>query len=148
MRSSTLTGTATLVRLILRRDRVRLPVWVIGITMLVLMTASSIRDLYPTQADLDTAAETAEANAALIALQGPAYALDTLGGQVVFNFGAFGFVVVALMGVFLVGRHTRADEEAGRTELLRATVVGRNAPVTPCWSSPPGPSSCSARWPR
>ena len=34
------------------------------------------------------------------------------------------------MGMFLVGRHTRADEEAGRTELVRATVVGRNAPVT------------------
>jgi ABC-2 type transport system permease protein len=130
VKSSTLTGTATLVRLILRRDRVRLSAWVIGITLLVLVTASSIRDLYPTQADLDTAAETAEANAALIALQGPAYALDTLGGQVVFNFGAFGFAVVALMGMFLVGRHTRADEEAGRTELLRATVVGRNAPVT------------------
>ena len=117
-------------RLILRRDRVRLSVWVLGITLLVLVTASSIKDLYPTQADLDTAAATAEANAALIALQGPAYALDTLGGQVVFNFGAFGFALVALMGMFLVGRHTRADEEAGRTELLRATVVGRNAPVT------------------
>ena len=37
---------------------------------------------------------------------------------------------MALMGMFLVGRHTRADEEAGRTELVRATVVGRNAPVT------------------
>jgi len=34
------------------------------------------------------------------------------------------------MGMFLVGRHTRADEESERTELLRATVLGRNAPVT------------------
>jgi ABC-2 type transport system permease protein len=128
--ASTLTGTAILVRHVLRRDRVRLAVWIGGITLLVLITASSIRDLYPTQADLDQAAETAEANAALIALQGPAYGLDTVGGQVVFNFGAFGFAVVALMGVFLVGRHTRADEEAGRTELVRASVAGRNAPVT------------------
>ena len=47
-----------------------------------------------------------------------------------FNVGSFGYVVMALMGMFLVGRHTRADEEAGRTELLRATVLGRNAPVT------------------
>jgi ABC-2 type transport system permease protein len=130
MTPSMLSGTTQLARLILRRDRVRLPVWVLGITLLVLVTASSIKGLYPTQADLDTAAATAEANAALIALQGPAYGLDTLGGQVVFNFGAFGFALVALMGIFLVGRHTRADEEAGRTELLRATVVGRNAPVT------------------
>ncbi len=125
-----LTGTWTMVRFILRRDRVRLPVWILGIAFLVLTTAVSVKDLYPTQADLDTAAQTAADNAALLALQGPDYGLDTIGGQVVFNLGAFGYATVALMGMFLVGRHTRADEENGRTELLRATVLGRNAPVT------------------
>jgi ABC-2 type transport system permease protein len=118
------------VRFILRRDRVRLLVWIVGITLLVLSTAASIEGLYPTQADLDKAAQTANENAAIIALNAPSYALDTLGGQVVFNVGSFGYVVMALMGMFLVGRHTRADEENGRTELLRATVLGRNAPVT------------------
>jgi ABC-2 type transport system permease protein len=34
------------------------------------------------------------------------------------------------LGLFLVGRHTRADEDNGRTVLLRASVLGRNAPVT------------------
>lgn len=126
----TLTGTWRLVRFVLRRDRVRLPVWIVAIVLMVLATAGSVGDLYPTQADLDTAAATASDNAALIALQGPDYGLNTLGGQVVFNIGAFGYVIVALMGMFLVGRHTRADEENGRTELLRATVLGRNAPVT------------------
>jgi ABC-2 type transport system permease protein len=129
-RGTTLTGTWSLVRFILRRDRVRLPVWIIGITLLVLSTAASIESLYPTQADLDKAAQTANENAALIALNAPAYGLDTLGGQAVFNVGSFGYAVMALMGMFLVGRHTRADEENGRTELLRATVLGRNAPVT------------------
>jgi ABC-2 type transport system permease protein len=126
----TLTGTWSLVRFILRRDRVRLPVWVVGITLLVLSTASSVEGLYPTQADLDEAARTATDNAAVIALNGPTYGIDTLGGQIVFQVGSFGYVVMALMGMFLVGRHTRADEENGRTELLRATVLGRNAPVT------------------
>ena len=129
-RGTTLTGTWALVRFILRRDRVRLPVWIIGITLLVLSTAASVKGLYPTQADLEKAAETAQENAALIALNAPAYGLDTLGGQAVFNVGSFGYAVMALMGMFLVGRHTRADEENGRTELLRATVLGRNAPVT------------------
>jgi ABC-2 type transport system permease protein len=129
-RGTTLTGTWSLVRFILRRDRVRLPVWIIGITLLVLSTAASIESLYPTQADLGKAAQTANENAALIALNAPAYGLDTLGGQAVFNVGSFGYAVMALMGMFLVGRHTRADEENGRTELLRATVLGRNAPVT------------------
>ena len=129
-RGTTLTGTWSLARFILRRDRVRLPVWIIGITLLVLSTAASVKSLYPTQADLDAAAQTADENAALIALNAPAYALDTLGGQAVFNVGSFGYAVMALMGMFLVGRHTRADEENGRTELFRATVLGRNAPVT------------------
>src|SRR5690606_33249290 len=36
-------------------------------------------------------------------------------------------VAIALMATFAVGRHTRADEEAGRTELVRSTTVGRHA---------------------
>ena len=126
---STLTGSGALVRFILRRDRVRLPVWIVGLTVLVLITASSVRSLYPTQADLDEGAAPMYDNAAVIALNGPTYGIDTYGGQMVFQVGSFGYVTVALMGMFLVGRHTRADEETGRTELLRATVLGRNAPV-------------------
>jgi ABC-2 type transport system permease protein len=129
-RSHTLAGTWALVRFLLRLDRLRLPVWIAGIVLTVLSSASSIKALYPTQADLDAAAEPLYDNAAVIALQGPTYAIDTLGGNIVFNIGGFGYVVVALMAMFLLGRHTRADEEAGRTELLRAAVVGRNAPVT------------------
>ena len=36
---------------------------------------------------------------------------------------------VALLAVVLVVRHTRADEEAGRTELVGGTAVGRQAPL-------------------
>jgi ABC-2 type transport system permease protein len=130
IRGSTLTGTWALVRFILRRDRVRLPVWIGGIVLLVLSSAASVKGLYPTQADLDKAAAPLYDNAAVIALNGPTYGIDTMGGQIVFQIGSFGYVMMALMGMFLIGRHTRADEETGRTELLRATVVGRNAPVT------------------
>jgi ABC-2 type transport system permease protein len=124
----TLTGTWELIRFYVRLDRVRLPVWLGGIAVLVWSSAASVVALYPTQADLDKAAATAKDNAALIALSGAPYGLDTLGGQVVFNIGASGYVVMALMAMFLIGRHTRGDEEAGRTELVRAAEVGRNAP--------------------
>ena len=87
-------------------------------------------ELYPTQADLDTAARAAEANAALIASTARRTRSTRSAARSSSTSAAFGFAVVALMGMFLVGRHTRADEEAGRTELVRATVVGRNAPVT------------------
>ena len=125
-----MTGTWTLVRLILRRDRLRLALWILGIALVVWSSAASVKGLYPTQADLEAAAAPLYDNAAVIALNGPTYGIDNLGGQIVFQVGSFGYVVMALMGMFLVGRHTRADEEEGRTELLRATVVGRTAPVT------------------
>jgi ABC-2 type transport system permease protein len=126
----TFAGTARLVRFVARMDRVRLAVWIFGIVGLVWFTAVSVKGLYPTQADLDAAAKPLYDNAAIIAFNGPTYAIDTLGGQIVFQLGSFGYAVIGLMGMFLVGRHTRADEETGRIELVRAAAVGRNAPPT------------------
>jgi ABC-2 type transport system permease protein len=37
--------------------------------------------------------------------------------------------MIGLAALFTVIRHTRAEEEAGRRELLGATVVGRQAPL-------------------
>jgi ABC-2 type transport system permease protein len=126
---SELTGTATLTRFALRRDRVRILVWIGAIVILVVSTAASVKGLYPTQADLDSAARAAEDNAAAIAFNGPPYGLDTVGGQVAFQVGAFGLIVIALMSVFTVGRLTRAEEEDGRTDLVLAMAVGRHAPT-------------------
>ncbi len=124
-----LTGTLTLTRFILRRDRVRILVWIVATVLLVVVTAASVRGLYPTQAALDEAAAATHGNAAAIALNGPDQGLDTLGGEVAFQVGALGLVVVALMSMFTVGRETRAEEEVGRLELVRAMAVGRHAPT-------------------
>ena len=126
---SDLTGTATLTSFGLRRDRVRILVWVGAIGLLVLSTAASVKGLYPTQADLDKAAAASSGNAAAIAFNGPDQALDTPGGQIVFQVGSFGLVVTALMSIFIVGRATRGEEESGRLELLRAMAVGHHAPT-------------------
>lgn len=64
-----------------------------------------------------------------IAFNGPAQGLDTLGGQVAFQVGAFGLVMAALMSLLMIGRLTRGEEEAGRMELLRALPVGPQAPT-------------------
>ena len=53
----------------------------------------------------------------------------TVAGAVAFEISASVMIVAALMAMFTVGRHTRADEEAGRTELVRAARVGRHAPL-------------------
>ena len=124
-----LTGTGTLTRFVVRRDRVRIAVWIVAIAVLVLSTAASVKGLFPTQADLDEAAASVHGNAAAIVFNGPDQALDTMGGQVAFQIGAFGLVVMALMGIFMVGRETRSEEESGRLELVRAMAVGRHAPT-------------------
>ncbi len=123
------TGTAVLARFVVRRDRVRIAVWVGAIAVLVAVTAASVKGLYPTAADLHAAAVAAEGNAAAIVFNGPAQGLETVGGEVAFQVGATGLVVVALMSLLMIGRLTRGEEEAGRVELLRSLPVGRHAPM-------------------
>ena len=107
----------------------RILVWVLAIVALVVVTASSTKGLYPTQADLDQAAAASEGNPAALAFNGPAQALDTLGGQVAFQVGAVGLTVVALMSVLMITRLTRGEEDSGRLELIRSLPVGRHAPL-------------------
>ncbi len=122
-----LTGAWILLRFTVRRDWVRIVVWISSITAVVVLTAASIKTLFPTQAALDQAAAVSANNAAAIAFNGPVQGLDTVGGEVAFQSGTFGLILVALMSLLMIGRYTRAEEESGRTELLRATVLGRHA---------------------
>jgi len=124
-----LVGTGALVRLIVRRDRVRVGVWMTAIVVMVVSSAAGVKGIYPTAEDLRTAAATIEGNAAAIAFNGPVQGLETLGGRIAFEAGTIGLVLVGLMSLFMVGRLTRAEEESGRLELVRATVVGRHAPM-------------------
>ena len=123
------TGALTLLRFHLRRDRMMLFWWIAGDVLLYYSQAVSTDGLYATQAELDKAAAGMESNGAFIAMAGPARALNTLGGQVAWQAAAFGAIVAALMSMFLVGRHTRAEEESGRDELVRAAAIGRHAPL-------------------
>lgn len=120
-------GTGTLVRLILRRDRRRIPVWWVSLVGLVGVSAVSVQDVYGTPQAMATYAATVGTSGASIAMSGPPVALDTIGGITVFEVATTAVIGVALMALFLTLRHTRTDEEAGRTEMLRAGVMGRQA---------------------
>jgi ABC-2 type transport system permease protein len=121
------TGTWTLVGHYLRRDRWMVLWWSIGITVLYWSQAVSVEAVYASQAELDRAAALMGSNAAFVAMAGPARALNTVGGQVTWQSTAFGAVAIGLMSMFLVVRHTRAEEESGCDELLRASPIGRQA---------------------
>jgi ABC-2 type transport system permease protein len=123
------TATGGVARLVVKRDRVRLLAWVTGIALLVVVTATSTKGIYDTQAKLDAAAAVAVDNPAALAFNGPAQALDTIGGQIAFQIGAFGLLIIALMSLLMTGRLTRGEEDSGRLEMVRAMPVGRRAPL-------------------
>jgi polyether ionophore transport system permease protein len=124
------TGTGRLFRLALRRDRIVATVWVLGLFLYAYSQAASIISLYPTQADLDQLARTAQgvgANPAVVAIQGPAYDASTYGGATAWQLVTPWVFLIGLMSLLLVTRHTRQEEETGRAELVSAGVVGRYA---------------------
>lgn len=128
---SILTGTGTLVRFMLRRDRVRLPVWILAITLFTLASVAALPDLYPNESDRQARATLME-NPGTRAISGPGYGLDdyTFGAMVSHEFLSWTAIFVALMSIFAVVRHTRNEEETGRAELVRSSRVGRHATTT------------------
>nr|BFE73569.1 hypothetical protein GCM10020092_068700 [Actinoplanes digitatis] len=124
-----MTGTLGLLRFMLRRERFGLPWWLLGATLLVLIQSTQSQTLYGTPEALEKLRHSIGGNTAVIAMSGPTRLLDAIGGEVVFEILGFVSIVVALMSMFLVGRHTRAEEETGRAELLRSARVGKRAPL-------------------
>ncbi|SDB92939.1 ABC transporter permease [Shouchella lonarensis] len=124
-------ATGRLMRFILRRDRLRIPIWLVSIIAITFLTASSLAQLYPSDEERQVIAETMN-NPAMIAMVGPGYGLDhyTEGAMMAHQMLLFTAVVVAIMNILLVARHTRTEEEEGRTELLRSLPVGRLANVS------------------
>ncbi len=116
-------------RLLLRRDRVRIAVWVLAMTALTYGSGSAMGTTFPTQASIDAYAGSMATSPSVVFLAGPPVALDTLAGIVLNKVSFLGLVGVCLMCVLQVVRHTRAEEEDGRAELVRAAVVGRDAAV-------------------
>lgn len=125
--SSPLAGTRHLLRLDLRRDRVRLPLWIVGLGGMIVASALAVPPVYDTPAKVAGYAETVGASPISYLMSGRQVALDTIGGIVANEISQVAQLGTCLMVVFLVVRHTRAEEESGRAELVRAAVVGRHA---------------------
>ncbi|MGX6606016.1 ABC transporter permease [Micromonosporaceae bacterium Da 78-11] len=120
-----MTGTVRLIRLILRRDRILLPLWVVLLGLVPAGYVASFEGLFPTDQDRIAYARVSSGNTGFVALYGPLHG-DSLGELVAWRAG-FLPLMVGLFALLTVIRHTRADEEAGRTELVGAAVVGRQA---------------------
>jgi ABC-2 type transport system permease protein len=125
-------GTWRLVRFLLRRDRVKLPAWVLGITVFVFYFNTALPTIAPSEDDLAAFRQFADGPVGAL-LAGPGYGFDADLTYRVFFVGTYGLyflLAAALMNILLVTRHTRVEEQTGRAELVRASVIGRNAPLT------------------
>lgn len=125
----TLAGTGTLLRLGLRRDRWLLPGWVLGFAVVAYSTARAGAELYPDVRSRVEAADALNATASMVAMFGRIYDPASLGALSLIKYTAFMTAILAVLMAMLVIRHTRADEESGRLELLGGGRLGRDAPL-------------------
>ncbi len=124
-----LSGTLPLLRFALRRDRILLTVWILGLAVMVASSVAATTSLYTSEASRIEASDAINSTAALVALYGKVYVPTSLGALSLIKLTAFGAAIVGIVFVFLVARHTRGEEESGRLELVAAGTVGRAAPL-------------------
>ncbi|MDR5658427.1 ABC transporter permease [Serpentinicella sp. ANB-PHB4] len=126
MTKALFTNTSLLTRSMLKRDRIKLSIWIIMLVFFTLIIPPAFDELYPTDEALQAIAETMR-NPAMTAMVGPGYGLDNynIGAMMGHQMLLFTAIGVALMSIFLITRHTRADEEEGRIEMILSLPVGR-----------------------
>ncbi|WP_086821673.1 ABC transporter permease [Allokutzneria sp. NRRL B-24872] len=122
-------NTARLIRLALRRERGSAPWWILLSAVMAVVLVSYINRNMGTPELKATYVEILNRNAFFRALGGGTVVPD-IGALSSWRSGGFLYVASGLAALMAVIRHTRADEESGRTELLRAGVLGRYAGLT------------------
>lgn len=126
---SPLTGTLGLLRLNLRRDRIVLPLWVLLLSIpLPTVYVASVTGFYPEAAQRAGLVASVMSSPAQRALYGPIYN-DSVGATALWKAGIF-HALIGVAVILTVIRHTRGEDETGRTELLDSCVVGRYAGLT------------------
>jgi ABC-2 type transport system permease protein len=119
------TGTRRLTRLAVRRDRYTLTAWWAGLGLFVAATTAMFAQSLDQNEDLVRETQMVATNAGMRLLgltSGP-----SVGGYMLHREYVTLAVLAALMSTFAVIRHTRQNEELGRSEILGSTVVGRYA---------------------
>ena len=117
-----------LLRQRLRRDRVQLAVWIVSTALLAYVAASAVGTTYGDTDERAGIMRLAVANPAILLLRGLPQG-STLPAFVFFQIFTYLALLAALMSTFLAVRHSRAEEESGRAELVAATPVARIRPT-------------------
>ncbi|MGF6822146.1 ABC-2 type transport system permease protein [Microbacterium sp. ZKA21] len=117
-----------LLRQRLRRDRVQLLLWIAGTAAMAGAAVSGVTQSYGDLEARTAVLATVMANPVILMFRG----LPSGAGEeqvALFLILPFLAMLAAFMSAFLAVRHTRAEEEQGRAELIAATPAGRVAPL-------------------
>ena len=122
--------TGKLVRFTLKREKIISSVWIICMTVFSVVLAAGMGNMF------DDASRKALAvtlnNPGIIAMMGPVYGAEnyTVGAMYANTMFIWVAMAVAVMNIFLIVRHTRADEENGCMEMTASLSVGRASNLT------------------
>ncbi|WP_123025326.1 ABC transporter permease [Mycolicibacterium stellerae] len=126
--ASRFTGVGSLIRLALRRDRVRLSIWISTLTLMMVYTPNAIKLAYPEEAQRVARVNLMKTPAGMI-LSGPMFGVNEtdLGVMMANELMLTLIIAASILSILTVIRHTRAEEESGAAELVLSSVVGRHA---------------------
>jgi len=121
-------NTGNLVKFIFRRERFITTAWILILVVFSMGVAPAMADMFPDAASRNQFAA-AFNNPIMVAMMGPIYGADNYtsgamyGGLMLLWYA----IAIAVMNIFFVVRHTRADEQSGRVEVVRSLPTGRLA---------------------
>ena len=125
------TSTGNLIRLALRRDRVRLSVWIATLTLMMVYAPNALKLAFPGEPERLARVNLLKTPAGMM-LGGPMFGgNETELGVMMANEMMLTLIIASsILAILTVIRHTRAEEETGAAELVQASVVGRYARTT------------------
>lgn len=122
-------GLETMLRIVARIQRRSALTWVLVLGASMVGTAAGVAALYDTPAKIHTYAAAVTAGNALVAINGKVEGIDSLGGVISDEFGFMVAFLMPLLGISLVVRASRREEESGRLELLLGGRIARHEPT-------------------
>lgn len=117
-----------LLRQRIRRDWLQLTLWILGTAAMAGAGYAGVTQSYSTLEDRQNILAAALANPVILMFRGLPSGTSE-GAFLAFEILPWLALLAALMSTFLAVRHTRGDEEAGRSELVWATPAGRRLPT-------------------
>ena len=130
MKMNDYTSTFKLFKLALKRDRITIPIWIFSTSIFVFLVTLANGSL--SSEEMIQMVKSSVNNPGMRLMVSPisGHVIDHLGAFIFFRMSFLLAILVAAMNNQLIIRHTRQNEETGRSELIASTATGKRAPLS------------------